>query len=399
MQVEIPTDMRLVMLGAMLGIFAAFTVAGLFSSLVPSFLRGILGVNNLAVVGAASFFLFATAAATQALSASMPSRRSVSLGLPLLLAGIGALEGSLFAAALWLFLVGTVVSGVAYGLVFRGGLSEIGRLADPTHRAQVMSAFFVAAYLGLGLPVVLIGLMSQLIGTVDASAYVAGLLAVVIVAATVVVVRTFGEGDASRPSDRGRRMVPATQYPNFQWRWSGHGPGGRRLVDTVRSTCGLPFHSAIGLSRAVASLSRMLVRRCSRPCKRRQVVEAHFQLDNSGGADMASSAGTSGPSSENTDGAAPGAPSGGTALLATLAMAQFMVVLDFTIVNVALPSIQHGLQVAHDDAAVVGERLRRHLRRLPPPRRPAGRCVRPGQAVPHRTLHLRPSQHLRRAGR
>ncbi len=36
----------------------------------------------------------------------------------------------------------------------------------------------------------------------------------------------------------------------------------------------------------------------------------------------------------------------GTALLVTLAMAQFMVVLDFTIVNVALPSIQHDMHVA-----------------------------------------------------
>ena len=226
-QVEIPTDMRLVMLGAMLGIFAAFTVAGLFSSLVPSFLRGILGVNNLAVVGAASFFLFATAAATQALSASMPSRRSVSLGLPLLLAGIAALEGSLFAAALWLFLVGTVVSGVAYGLVFRGGLSEIGRLADPAHRAQVMSAFFVAAYLGLGLPVVLIGLMSQLIGTVDASAYVAGLLAVVIVAATVVVVRTFGK---ATPRDHQIEGGGWSQQPNTRT-FSGAGQVGARAAD------------------------------------------------------------------------------------------------------------------------------------------------------------------------
>ena len=34
-----------------------------------------------------------------------------------------------------------------------------------------------------------------------------------------------------------------------------------------------------------------------------------------------------------------GAPSAGFALLLVLAMAQFMVVLDFTIVNVALPSI------------------------------------------------------------
>jgi MFS family permease len=41
-----------------------------------------------------------------------------------------------------------------------------------------------------------------------------------------------------------------------------------------------------------------------------------------------------------------GAPRAGFALLVTLSMAQFMVVLDFTIVNVALPSIQHGLHVA-----------------------------------------------------
>ena len=41
-----------------------------------------------------------------------------------------------------------------------------------------------------------------------------------------------------------------------------------------------------------------------------------------------------------------GAPRAGSALLLTLSMAQFMVVLDFTIVNVALPSIQDGLHVA-----------------------------------------------------
>jgi EmrB/QacA subfamily drug resistance transporter len=61
---------------------------------------------------------------------------------------------------------------------------------------------------------------------------------------------------------------------------------------------------------------------------------------------VSSTEGTNGPSSEHTDGRLSRAPSGGTALLATLAMAQFMVVLDFTIVNVALPSIQHGLHVA-----------------------------------------------------
>ena len=41
-----------------------------------------------------------------------------------------------------------------------------------------------------------------------------------------------------------------------------------------------------------------------------------------------------------------GGRSPGFALLLTLSMAQFMVVLDFTIVNVALPSIQHGLHIS-----------------------------------------------------
>src|SRR5271169_965811 len=48
----------------------------------------------------------------------------------------------------------------------------------------------------------------------------------------------------------------------------------------------------------------------------------------------------------------------GFALLFTLSMAQFMVVLDFTIVNVALPSIQHGLHVATGRRHPPGRRLR-----------------------------------------
>jgi EmrB/QacA subfamily drug resistance transporter len=45
-------------------------------------------------------------------------------------------------------------------------------------------------------------------------------------------------------------------------------------------------------------------------------------------------------------GQAPDSPSAGSALLLSLSMAQFMVVLDFTIVNVALPAIQRDLHVA-----------------------------------------------------
>jgi predicted MFS family arabinose efflux permease len=113
-------------------------------------------VHNLAVIGAVSFVLFAVATISQALSARLPTRRPVSLGLPMLLA---ALEGSLFTRALGLFLADTVVGGIAIGVVFRGGLSEVSRLAEPGRRAEAISAFFAAAYLGLGLPVVQTGLL------------------------------------------------------------------------------------------------------------------------------------------------------------------------------------------------------------------------------------------------
>src|SRR5271156_258955 len=46
-----------------------------------------------------------------------------------------------------------------------------------------------------------------------------------------------------------------------------------------------------------------------------------------------------------SDGLAPRRGGPGLVLLIVLAMAQFMVVLDFTIVNVALPSIQTGLHI------------------------------------------------------
>ena len=198
-RLAVPAGMGAVMLGACLGVFAAFSVLGLFSSLVPTFLHGVLGVHNLALIGGGSFLIFITAAISQALSARLPARRSVSAGVPLLLMCLAALEAALFATALWLFLIGTIAGGIGVGFIFRGGLSELNRLAEPRHRAAVVSTFFAAAYVGLGLPAVLTGLISLAVGSVDASVYVSGLAAAIVVVAFIVVRRTFGRATAPSP--------------------------------------------------------------------------------------------------------------------------------------------------------------------------------------------------------
>jgi MFS family permease len=70
---------------------------------------------------------------------------------------------------------------------------------DPGRRAAVVSTFFAAAYLGLGLPPVLTGLISQLAGAMDASAWTSAIVGLVVAAAIVIVVRAFGTAHAAIP--------------------------------------------------------------------------------------------------------------------------------------------------------------------------------------------------------
>jgi len=63
------------------------------------------------------------------------------------------------------------------------------RLGGRRRRGAVISTCFVAAYVGLGLPAVLTGLISVPVGPVDASTYVSGLAAAFVVVAFAVGVR------------------------------------------------------------------------------------------------------------------------------------------------------------------------------------------------------------------
>jgi MFS family permease len=198
-RLAVPRGMGAVVLGASLGGFAAFSVLGQFSSLVPTFVYGLLGIHNFALVGGAPFLIFVTAAVSQAVSARLPARRSASVGLPLLLVCLAGLDAALFTRTLWSFLVGTIAGGVAVGFIIRAGLSELNRVAPPEHRAAVVSTFFAVAYLGLGLPAVLTGVVSLPAGPVDASAWVSGLAVAAVVVAFFAVRRAFGAAAAPGP--------------------------------------------------------------------------------------------------------------------------------------------------------------------------------------------------------
>ena len=148
--------------------FAAFALLGLFSSLVPGFIGGVLHQSSHAVQGAVVFGMFAVGTVTQVALSRFSSRRVMLAGLALFLAALALIVAALAQAAMALFLAGTVVGGVAVGAIFLGSLATANRLALPERRGQAISAFFVACYAGLIIPVVGVGVMSGFTGTFPA---------------------------------------------------------------------------------------------------------------------------------------------------------------------------------------------------------------------------------------
>jgi MFS family permease len=159
----IPERGRSEFIAASVAAFAAFALLGLFAALAPTFLGSVLHQNSHAVQGGVVFLLLAVGALSQLALARFNSRRVVMAGLGVFLAALALIVAALSEAGMALFLAGTVVGGVAVGSVFLGSLATASRLAPPERRSQAISAFFVACYTGLIIPVVGVGVATEFI--------------------------------------------------------------------------------------------------------------------------------------------------------------------------------------------------------------------------------------------
>jgi MFS family permease len=174
----IPERGRAEFIAAAVAAFAAFALLGLFSSLVPGFIGGVLHQGSHAVQGAVVFLLLAVGTVTQVTLSRFSSRRVVLAGLGLFLAALALIVAALAEAGMALFLGGTVAGGVAVGAIFLGSLATASRLAPPERRGHAISAFFVACYAGLIIPVLGVGMLSEFTGTFPAVLTFSVLLAV-----------------------------------------------------------------------------------------------------------------------------------------------------------------------------------------------------------------------------
>lgn len=186
----IPRAGRAEFIAAGCAAFAAFSLLGLFSALVPTFLGGVLHETSHALAGAVVFLAFGIGACTQLAGSRLPSRPVMLGGLTVFLAALALIVAGLSVASLPVFLAATVVSGVAVGAVFMGSLAVANRLAPAEIRGQVVSTYFVFAYVGLTIPVIAVGFGSQAFGDFRATLGCAIVLAGIAVVSMAVIRRS-----------------------------------------------------------------------------------------------------------------------------------------------------------------------------------------------------------------
>jgi MFS family permease len=150
----LPSSGRGTFAAAALGGFTTFALLGLFTALVPTFLAQVIGQHHPWVIGASVSLLFAVAVLTQLVLRNLRAHAAIELGLALLIPGLGLLAASLDVASYPLFLAGTVVSGIAVGVAFSGGLATALSVAGEGERGRVSSLFFLIAYVGITIPVI-----------------------------------------------------------------------------------------------------------------------------------------------------------------------------------------------------------------------------------------------------
>jgi hypothetical protein len=162
-RVSVPAEHRPAFYAASAAAAAEFALFGLFTSLSPGFIAGTLHDTSHALAGAATFAVFGAGALAQIVVSRAPLRRQLASGLLALVLGLALITAAFWLASLALLLIGGIVAGGGAGAAFKGSVSTVLGMARPEARGEALAGLFLAAYVGLAVPVLALGLATQLL--------------------------------------------------------------------------------------------------------------------------------------------------------------------------------------------------------------------------------------------
>jgi predicted MFS family arabinose efflux permease len=198
-RVAVPPQARGAYAALLPSIVATWALGGLYLSLGPSIV-GELSHSAGRLSGALIIVALNGTGAVMAIAGrSWPPGRALYAGAGLLTTGVVIAMAALASGQTVLFFVGTVVAGAGFGPSFSGALRTLTGLAPAANRAEMVTAIYVAAYLGLSIPAVIAGVAVTQVGLFD-TAYGYGVVVVVLMAlATALSLR--GRHAAAKPAE------------------------------------------------------------------------------------------------------------------------------------------------------------------------------------------------------
>jgi MFS family permease len=161
---QIPRAIRRPFFIASVESFIGWSTFAIFVALVPSFLARALDMHNL-LVGATVITLIQVGGVTGSLvGARLHARTAIITAMLLLGAGLWLLLAGVALRAEVLIAIASVIAGAGGGLSYLAGLNIVGAISPPEHRAETMSAFLVACYLGYSIPALGVGIAATKYG-------------------------------------------------------------------------------------------------------------------------------------------------------------------------------------------------------------------------------------------
>jgi MFS family permease len=165
--------------------FVTFALGGLYFALIPNIVIRDLHQKNVAVGGLVVFELGAIAAVCIQLGRRVAATRAMTSGLLCLLPAVTLVVIAQAARSLLLLVLATALAGVTMALGYRGSLDIVNQIAPDERRAEVVSSYFIACFIGNSIPVIGLGALTTLAGPLTASTVFAGTVAALAIAALV----------------------------------------------------------------------------------------------------------------------------------------------------------------------------------------------------------------------
>lgn len=144
--------------------FVFFALNGTVIAMIPVYTVSILHSKSLNLGGNLLFLLMLVGGISQLLVQKWAMNTVTKWGIVLTVIGAFVMlsAGPMHSAPI--LILGTIIEGIGNGWAFKGSLALAGNVSEPKVRAQVISTYYIAAYAGFSVPVLLVGLLSVYFG-------------------------------------------------------------------------------------------------------------------------------------------------------------------------------------------------------------------------------------------